>query len=130
MSRTVIAPTTSLGEQQRQNESSQNSFPGGHEGLRQMYGIISAVHPKSAFIKAKDSKGYAIANDRWIPLLHTVKEINDRFGTVQTGMYVLVSYAGADGEHANALIIAESGEKHGEPNRPNEFSLSSWRLFQ
>lgn len=128
--RTVLAPTTGLGERQRQTESNLNNFPGHHEGIRQTYGIVTSVHPEFRFVKAADEQGQSLAGDKWIPVMHTAKDISDTFGKLKTGMFALVTFAGSDGGWANAFIIGEPGEKHAEVNRPNSFSLSSWRIFQ
>ena len=128
--RTVISPTTGLGERQRQTESGMNGFPGGLEGIRQTYGQITVIHPNKRFIKVADEDGMPLSNGRWIPLMHTPKEINSIYGTVRTGMFVLVSFSGADGGWANARIIGEENEKIDSPNQDNEMSVSSWRIFQ
>ena len=130
ISKTIMTPISTHQEQSRATEAGISSSPGLHEGVRQTFATIYAIHPEKTLIKAYDDNGSNIANDKWVPLNHSSREIAERFGTVRIGMRVMVSFTGPDGGSANAFIVGNEGEKNAnEPQTENAAQRGMFRIF-
>ena len=124
-------PTTSSGEKKRQMSSELLSGPGSIDLSRQVYGAIIEIHDSLPLVKAYDpSNGTVIANNRWIPLIHSPEEIVEKFGTIRIGMTVLVNSTGPSGDSSFAQIITNEHEDvAGKEIVPNTVDLGLWEIF-
>jgi hypothetical protein len=125
-----MMPTNSFAAQQSEIESGLISFPGLHEGIRQIFGTIYEIHPERPLIKAYTDSGGDIANGDFISLNHSTQEIAEKFGKVRKGMRVNVLYTGPNGASANATIIGTEGERNiNEPLVENTAERGLFAIF-
>lgn len=120
------APSTITSEQDRQRDSSMSSTSP-HMGTHTTFGTITQVHPeKPLLVKAYDMDGYPIADGEWIRLLHSSKEIAERWGLVSIGMRVQVTLTGLTGSDASAVIAGDVDE----PHTSTEVAKGLYAIFQ
>jgi len=127
----VMAPTSGYQEKQKSIEQSMMAQPGLQQGLRSVYGKITKVHDTKAMVKAIEiNTNTPVANDNWIVLNHSVREIAERWGKIRKGQIVYVQYRGPDGASATGNIVKEQGEElDEEPLVENTMSRGLFRIF-
>ena len=127
----MSSPTTLSAEKRRETHAETLASPSLIDLTKQVYGTITEVHDSLALIKAYDaSNGTTIANDSWIPLIHSVEEIVERFGTIRTGMGVLVTTNGPGGQQSVAQVISNEHQRVGQEEVvPNTVDLGLWEIF-
>jgi len=88
-------------------------------GLAQQYsetnwltGVITDSHASARMIKAMSPESGPLLAGRWITLIHSVREICERWGEIRNGFSVLVMYRGHAGGacEAWAWIIGDENE--------------------
>jgi len=124
-------PTTLSGEKKREMSSELLSGPSSMDLQRQIHGSIIEIHDSLPLIRAYDpSNGTVIANNRWIPLIHSPEEIVEKFGTIRVGMTVLINTTGPSGDSSFAQIISNEYENIAEKETiPNTVELGLWEIF-
>ena len=81
-------------------------------------------------IRAYGDDGEVLANNKYIPLIHSPTEIIERWGTIRKGMRVKVQYTGPDGARADATIIGLESEKNmNTPFFENTIAQGVYKIF-
>ncbi len=124
-------PTTLSAEKKREMSGEILASPNSINLTKQIYGTITEVHDTLPMIKAYDPlSGTVISSDKWIPLIHSTEEIVERFGTIRTGMGVLITTSGPDGSQSMAQIILNEQQKVAQEEViPNTIELGLWEIF-
>ena len=123
------ASTNTINETRRQQDIHRSNQRQPYEGLRQKYGTIQTVHETQPLITASYDDGTYACGGQFILLNHNVDEIVQTWGTVRTGMRVLITYTGTYGDNANATIVGGEGENTANKAQlPNDSPLDFYRM--
>lgn len=132
ISKVIPGASTILGEEKRKDVAGELSTPSLADAPKTLIGTIYKVHDQYPLVKVYDSvDGTVVANDKWIPLSHSPREVAERFGTIRVGMKTSVTCYGPNGLNAFAYIIMEENEEIGEEEFvENEMETGLWEIFK
>lgn len=127
----VIAPTNVINEDQHRLERAQLAFPGLLDGAKRTTGIIKEINSESPrLVRAYDEEdGTVLCDGKWIELNHSAQEIAEKWGKVQVGFKVRVTYYGPSGSGADATIIAKQNDDIQEPGIENDVARGLYAVF-
>ncbi len=90
-------------ENERQKEISQDSSASSKP--QTVLGTIREIDEVALVVQVYTDSGELLAGGNWLPLLSTPEEITERWGTLQKGMKVRVTYTNPDATQALVEII-------------------------
>lgn len=126
----IILPTTGAQSATQGLQKSAMSATGPESVPGWDYGKVYEVDSEKLLVKVIGLSGQVTANDDWIPLAHSPREIIDRWGMVQKDMLAKVDYISVNGKMAMATIIRESNESiEDQMQETNTIKRSIFRIF-
>jgi hypothetical protein len=127
----MINPNASTVSAELARQQRQTSHKATFKSLQQKIGTIIQVHNSLPMVKVQFDSGANAAGGDWIPVMHSVLDILQRFGSLRNGLRVLVTYFGEVETIANATIIGIEGEQLGaELQQDNEMNTPCYAIFQ
>lgn len=128
----MSSATTLSAEKKREISGEMLASPSSIDIVKQIYGVITEVHSSLPMVKVYNpSNGTVIGDNRWIPLIHSIEEIVERYGTIRIGMGVLVITSGPGGSQSMAQVISNEQNRTiaQEEVLPNTVELGLWEIF-